>query len=48
MYRLPKDGRVPSKHVRINKRLYYLMCVRCAYVGFINEKKNVTFLLEVI
>jgi len=47
VYRLSEDGRVPPKHVGVNKRLYCFVCVRCDYVGFINKTK-VTFLLEVI
>jgi hypothetical protein len=29
MYRLPEDGRVPSKRVEVNKRLYYWICYTC-------------------
>jgi hypothetical protein len=29
MYRLPEDGRVLSKRVEVNKRLYYCICYMC-------------------
>ena len=38
VYRLPEDGRVLLKCVRVNTELS-VMYIRFAYVGFINEKE---------